>query len=645
MDLEEGEVLCKAKSPTTREDLCIGIRKAIGLMDPAYLSKVGVVSLSSTLATNSIVEGKGARVALVCMGCEYESTYPADLRVTIAGKHDLKGIETEPLDEKAAEEFLRSVEGRVDGVAIAGYLAVRNPEHEDRVRDMVSGMLGIPAVCGHDLSSGLGFSERAATCVMNARLIPVIADLMESVKKVMSEYGISAPLMMVRGDGSMMGEAEAKRKPVETVMSGPAASLIGAMRMTGMKDAIVMDMGGTTTDIGILRNGRPRLEPEGATIGGTRTRVMAAEISTSGIGGDSRILVLGREVRLAPLRVCPVCFAARQWPSVAEAISKLDGESPRMYSMQNEDTVVLGSEFFRTLRMPRNDRDFSSLELNLLEVLSEEPMTLDRAGEILGVHPFTLGVRRLEGLGLVQRIGFTPTDVLHASGDYVEYDAEASKSVAGYLARGVGTDADSFLLTCKDMIRTKLCTELMKELLSEETGSVNLGRAGEDLLAKAVSRRAGRDYACSIRVTKPIIGIGAPVRAYMPWVGEVFGTEVMIHENSDVGNAIGAISSSVSETVTVLVRPESIGSEKRFQAFSKLGKFDYDSFETALEDSEQRARTYAEKAVAEGGAEDVTVTCDRRDRSFRYGDTGQECLMEVELTVTAAGRPRPFSSQ
>lgn len=159
---------------------------------------------------------------------------------------------------------------------------------------MVSRMLGIPAVCGHDLSSGLGFSERAATCVMNARLIPVIADLMESVKKVMAEYGISAPLMMVRGDGSMMGEAEAKRKPVETVMSGPAASLIGAMRMTGMKDAIVMDMGGTTTDIGILRNGRPRLEPEGATIGGTRTRVMAAEISTSGIGGDSRILVLGR---------------------------------------------------------------------------------------------------------------------------------------------------------------------------------------------------------------------------------------------------------------------------------------------------------------------------------------------------------------
>lgn len=645
MDLDEGKVLCKAKSPTTREDLCIGIRKAIGLMDPGYLGSVGVVSLSSTLATNSIVEGKGARVALVCIGCDYESPYPADFQARISGQHDLKGAETEPLDEKAAEDFLRSVEGRVDGVAIAGYLAVRNPEHEDRVRDIVGEVLGVPAVCGHDLSSGLGFSERAATCVMNARLIPVIADLMESVKKVMAEYGLNAPLMMVRGDGSMMGEAEAKRKPVETVMSGPAASLIGAMRMTGMKDAIVMDMGGTTTDIGILRYGKPRLEPEGATIGGIRTRVMAAEISTSGIGGDSRILVLGRDIRLASLRVCPICFAARQWPSVAEAISELEGKAPRMLAMQNEDTVVLGSELFRTLRIPKNGRDFSPLELRLLDALSGEPMTLEKAGEALGAHPFTLGVRRLEGLGLIQRIGFTPTDVLHASGDYIEYDADASAIAAGYLARGAGMDTAEFLAACKDLIKTKLCTELMKELLSEETGSMDLGKAGADILAKSISGKAGRDYACSIRVTKPIIGIGAPVRAYMPWVGEVFGTEVMIHEDSDVGNAIGAISSSVSETVTVLVRPESIGSEKRFQGFSKLGKFDYDGLGEALEDSERRAREYVARTVADGGAEDVTVTCERKDRMFRFGDTGQECLMEVELSVTAAGRPRPFSSQ
>ena len=122
MDLDGTRVLCKAKAPTTREDLCIGIREAIGKMDPELLSKVGVVSLSSTLATNSIVEGKGARVALICMGGDYESSYPVDFRIKVSGAHDMRGIETEPLDTESIEAFLESMRGRVDSVAIAGYL-------------------------------------------------------------------------------------------------------------------------------------------------------------------------------------------------------------------------------------------------------------------------------------------------------------------------------------------------------------------------------------------------------------------------------------------------------------------------------------------------------------------------------------------
>ena len=644
MDLDRTKVLCKAKAPTTREDLCIGIREAIGKMDPDLLSKVGVVSLSSTLATNSIVEGKGARVALICMGGDYESPYPVDFRIKVSGSHDMRGNETEPLDEGAVEDFLESVRGRVDSVAIAGYLSVRNPEHEDRVKDMARRILGIPAVCGHDLSSGLGFSERAVTCIMNARLLPVIDDLMRSMKIVLSEYGIRAPLMMVRGDGSMMSESEAKRKPVETIMSGPAASLIGAMCLTGVKDAIVMDMGGTTTDIGIIRNGRPRLELEGATIGGTRTRVMAAEISTSGIGGDSRIYVANGDARLSPLRVVPICFAVMKWPSLRSFISGLDGDAPRTRVAQDENTMVLDSEFFRTLRMPSDTGDFSQTEMDLLRVLDGDPISLNEAARRLGVHPFTLNVRRLEALGLVQRVGFTPTDVLHAGGDYCGYDRSASLQVAAYLSRGIGMSVEVFVARCKEVIREKLCRELMLELMSEECGSSKLGPAGADLLSKAISGGSG-EYSCSIGVSKPIIGIGAPVRSYIPWVGEAFGTKVLISEDSDVGNAVGAISSSVSETMVVLIRPRSMGSNDGFFEFSKIGRFEFETLDEALEHAEAVARASVSEAVTEGGAEDVTVTCERRDREFEYGDSGLSCLMEVELTVIAAGRPRPFSSE
>lgn len=642
VDLDKGTVLGKAKSPTTREDLSIGIRGAIEGLDQKLLEDIGVVSLSSTLATNSVVEGKGARVALVCIGGDYNDSCPADFSIRISGGHDLHGNETAPLDEKAAEEFLTSLKGRIDGVAIAGFLAVRNPDHENRIRDMAERLLGIPAVCGHDLSSGLGFSERAATCVINARLIPLIGDLIRSVKGVMEEHGMHAPLMIVKGDGSMMGEAEARRRPVETVLSGPAASMIGAMRLTGLKDAIVMDIGGTTTDIGILRDGKPRLEPEGATIGGIRTRVMAAQISTSGIGGDSRILILGHDVALSPLRVVPLCFAAMKWPSVRERLEDLRDKAPVMYAMQDEHNVVIGNEFFRLLHRPEDARDYSPSDIRLMETLTDEPMTLEDAAKIVGVHPFTFNVRRLESLGLIQRIGFTPTDVMHASGQYCEFDAEASRIAAAYLAKGARTDTETFLGICKEKIREKLCVELMKELASEETGTMSFGGAGEDLLMKAVTGKAGRDYSCSIHVTKPIIGIGAPVEAYIPWVGEVFGTDVVIDSDSDVGNAIGAVSSTISESISILIRPVAMGSEDAFQAFSKMGRFDFKSIDEAIDASVKEASALVSAKVAESGGEDVTVSTERVDREFTYGDSGERCLMETEVTVTAAGRPRPF---
>ena len=645
MDLDESRLLCKAKAPTTHEDLCIGIREAVGRMPEDLLSRVGIVSLSSTLATNSVVEGKGARVALVSIGGEYDGSCPADYAVRVSGSHDLGGRETVPLDEDAVIAFLKSIGGRVDGIAVAGYLAVRNPEHEVRVRNLISKILGIPAVCSHELSSELGFSERASTCIMNARLIPVIDDLIRSVKAVLGDMGISAPLMIVRGDGSMMGEAEARIRPVETVMSGPAASLIGAMRLTGRRDAIVMDMGGTTTDIGVVRNGRPRLEKEGATIGGIRTRVAAAEISTSGIGGDSRIGVLNGEVFLSPLRVIPLCRAVMAWPSLKRRLEGPGSIDFATASVQTVDTVVLDTEFFLTVKVPSDLSDYSDTDVALLHALEGEPLNLREAGEALGIHPFILNVRRLESRGLLQRIGFTPTDLMHACGTYREYDYAASVAAVERLSEAASMDAGDFMDRCRLLIRDKLCSELMAELLSEETGTRALGPGGEDLLSKAISGEPGRDYGCSIRVTKPIVGIGAPSGMYIPWVGEALGAEVLIHEDSDVGNAVGAISSSVSETVKVLIRPESIGSEDSFQEFSRFGRFEFGTLEEALRHAEGLATDKARESVMLSGADDIAVSCDIQTRRFRYGNGGEEAIIEVELTVIAAGRPKQFPSQ
>ncbi|MDO5852838.1 MAG: hydantoinase/oxoprolinase family protein [Thermoplasmata archaeon] len=638
MDLDAGRVLCKAKSPTTREDLSIGIRGALSALDRELLDGVGVVSLSSTLATNSIVEGKGARVALVSIGMDYDNSLRVDHAVTVAGGHDVYGNQVAPLDEDAVRSFLESVRGKVDGVAVTGYFAIRNPAHENRVRELADEVLGVPAVCGHDLSSSLGFNERAATCIMNTRLIPVIRDLMESVEKVLKEFGIRAPLMMVRGDGSMMGRAEIRNRPVETILSGPASSLIGAMVLTGRRDAVVMDIGGTTTDIGILRDGKPRLEPEGAVIGGIRTRVLAAEITTSGIGGDSRMIVINGKLRTTPLRVMPICRACAEWPELRDALARMPRIRPIRYAVRDQDSFVMDSEFFRTLRHPPASMDISEDDRALLDILEGTPKTLRDAAVRGGRLSFTESAVELERLGYVQRIGFTPTDMLHARGEMDSFDSDAARTVAAYLADGMGMPLDAFLDHCRAAVRARLCTELVKRIMYEDTGIEDLGTAGGALVSMAVSGNPPKGLGCSLRVNMPVIGIGAPVEAYIPQVGETLGTEVLIHPDSDVGNAVGAVCSSVSDSISILIRPVNVLDGRDFTSFSKLGRGQHPSLEDAVESTVAAARAELERSLLASGAEGIEFSVDRTDRTMDVG-AEKPAITEVSITVTAAGRP------
>jgi len=160
MDLDTSEILARSKSLTTRNDLSIGISGAISKFDKDLLKNVSTVSLSSTLATNSIVEGKGCRVGLICIGSPITTTTTVDKSITVSGGHKPNGTESEPLDEESVEKFLKSVKGQVDCIAVTGFMSVRNPKHEQRVKEMARQILNIPTVCGYELSSVLGFNER-----------------------------------------------------------------------------------------------------------------------------------------------------------------------------------------------------------------------------------------------------------------------------------------------------------------------------------------------------------------------------------------------------------------------------------------------------------------------------------------------------
>lgn len=642
VDRRTGALLSESKALTTRQDLVIGISEAISGLNPTFFPSISLVSLSSTLATNTIVEGKGCRVGAIAIGREYKGTVDADVVFTVAGSHDLKGEVDEELDEQAAILALEKMKGRVDSIAITGFLAVRNPEHEEHVARLAQDILGVPAVQGHHLSSGLGFNERMLTAIMNARLIPVIGDLIGSVRMSLREHRIDAPLMIVKGDGTIMSAEMAMIKPVETVLSGPASSLIGAKALTGLDDAIVIDIGGTTTDIGVLRGGTPRLEPEGALIEGHRTRVLAASISTYGIGGDSRIIVNGKTTILTPVKVIPLCIAAARWPDVLDRLRGLmDAKVSHMAESCSIQEMHQDTEFFIRSR-PRTTEPLRDVDIRFLELVDSAPLSLAEAAGIIGVHPFDFDVAKMERLGLITRIGVTPTDLLHAEGSFIEYCDEASKLGVLYLSRKASVSVNRFISDTKEMVVRKIASCLLNNIILEETGSDTHDPVHLHLMDMIIKRSRGADFDISMRINKPIIGIGAPVSAWLPEVARIFDTELILPDHTDVGNAIGAITGSVSHTSVALIKPQSgfSGKDAPCTVFTSDSRTEFDSMKEALEYAETETRRIAEDAVRRSGASNIITITKHSEKSFSSEiDENSLIVLEIEVQTTATGKP------
>ncbi len=639
LDLKKGKVIQKGKVLTTRPDLILGIGNVIRSFDKELLQRVSIASLSTTLATNSIVECHGCRVGLICIGRDFNDPSLSDKYLKVDGGHDIDGNEAYPLDEDSIRNFARSVKDDVDCFAITGYMSVRNPEHEVKASDIINEIAQRPIVCGHQLSSILGFNERTVTAVMNARLIPVIEDLIKSVDEVLADEGIDIPIMIVKGDGSMMSVETAKRRPVETILSGPAASLTGAKEMTGLNDAVVVDMGGTTTDIGILRNGFPSIDKSGSLIGGYKTHVMAAEIFTSGIGGDSRIFLNGRKIRLAPTRAIPLCIAASAWPDILDDLKNAAENPVKKHESMDAVHAVSDIEFFTVTGSGSIDH-FSNSDKELFKLLSTRPYTLKSVSELLNVNPLNLNISKMEKSGLIRRIGLTPTDVLHSEGSYIEYDRRASDYGIEYTMARTGLSKQEVIAKIKDMIYSKISKEILNKLIVDEVGSMEYCSVAEDLLKKAVTGGEGRDFSCIIKLNKPIIGIGAPVNSWLPEVSRRLHTDFISVTDSHVGNAIGAISGCILETVDILIEPKKMSSSIKSPCtvYSKMGRFVFDSVEEGISYAKTEGKRFVEESVKRAGAFGVDVVYNIKERTFEQGNS--TAVIDILVSVTATGKPR-----
>ncbi|MFZ2100860.1 MAG: hydantoinase/oxoprolinase family protein, partial [Oricola sp.] len=539
------------------------------------------------------------------------------------------------LDLTSLETALPDLANRVSAFAVAGYFAVRNPEHEIAARDLIRAKTGLPVTASHELSAKLDGPRRALTTVLNARLISMIDRLIDAAESRMQADGIDAPLMVVRGDGSLVSARFARARPIETILSGPAASLVGARHLANADDAIVSDIGGTTTDVAILDNGQPRIDPQGATVGGYRTMVDAVAMRTFGLGGDSEVAIedgaLKPVIKLGPRRMVPLSLLSHLHGS--EVPSELDRQMRAAFPVRNEGRFAL-----RAGVPDRLAAGLSRSEADLFSRLTNEPQALDM---LLTANAELATLNRLAARGLVLISGFTPSDAQHVLGRFAHWDTGAARLGATLFARrkdGYGNpiapDAETISTRVVERL-IRLSAERVLETALCEDGLDGAALATSVLAQRALDRSDGIAR-LALFLDRPVIGLGAGAGAYYPQAGDLLGVNAIIPDHADVANAVGAVVGQVRIAVTAeIVQPV----EGRFE-IAGLADADHLAFtdaRAAMDAAESLCRAAAERQAGEAGAAEATVTMTRDLKTATV--EGREQFISATVTAIAGGRP------
>jgi N-methylhydantoinase A/oxoprolinase/acetone carboxylase beta subunit len=637
-DPERG-VVASAKALTTKHDLAIGLGGAFAGVRAAIDRPIVLVSLSTTLATNALVEGHGSPVGLLLLGYSPSVLEKPPLRdalgedpaILLAGGHDALGEAQAPLDLAAVRQAVEGLAGRVAAFAVSGFFSVRNPAHEIAVRRLIRETTERPVTCGHELSAKLDAPRRALTALLNARLIPQLQALIAAVRGLLSESGIAAPLMVVKGDGSLVGAEVAALSPVETILSGPAASVVGAHHLAGVDDVFVSDMGGTTTDIALLRGGRPVLNREGAVVGGFRTMVEAVEVRTFGLGGDSEVHATSEGLRLGPRRVVPLSLAATQHPSVLATLERQLADEPGEHD----------GRFALRQRALEAAVELPAAQARIWSTLAEGPRPV---AALAAGYASERALARLVDRGLVIIAALTPSDAAHLLGRQQGWSVDAARLGAALFARrwaGRLGDADPASLAARivEQVVRQSAGALLDTALAEWRGSAGVGTGDRPLVDEALAGPAGRSTdLLSVRIAlgRPIVAIGAPIASYYPEIAARLGTRLVLPRHAEVCNAVGAVVGGVSRTVTAVITAPAEG---RFRAHLPDGVADFTALEPAAASALAALRRLATEQAQAAGAAELEVRESRDDRIVREAD-GLELFVESRLSVTAFGRPR-----
>ena len=645
---EQNQVLVAVKSLTTRHNLAIGIGESIGKVAHELLADIEMVSLSTTLTTNAVVEGNGAPVCALVVGLSETQVTKSglgeiiddNLIIRLAGGHDASGRQVAPLDVASATAAILAHKDKVSAFSVSAQFGVRNPSHEIQLQNLVTELTQMPVTCGHELATSLGAPRRALTASLNARMIPFIQDLIQAVQNILQQLNIQAPLMIVKGDGSIVNAETALVHPVTTILSGPAASVIGACALSGSRNAIIADMGGTTTDIAIVTDGQPELANEGARVGDWQPMVETVKVYSIGLGGDSEVRFYGGSIALGPRRVVPMSLLAQQHPQVLE----------RMQAHLDDTPTARHNRF--VTRLEHNQaliNQLTPIENQAWEMLEHGPVEMETL--VFKDQELAKAMARLERKGMAIYSGFTPSDAAHVLGQSNHWSIAGAKLAAQIWARqmrvlyGLGSWEKGnseepahrvFTLMNDAICQTLLEAGLHQENLLNEARSRNLAA----LMSKLILKNGNKDddnalFGITFGKSHPIVAVGAPATTYYPQVAESLDVDLILPKYGHVANAVGAVMGSVVQRSEIVITQPTEGI---FRIFHGAAPFDCHDLDVALSQAEAIVKQQAYDLAKSAGAADVDIRI-RHDNKHIMSELDGELFVEAKISAIATGKP------
>ncbi len=630
-DPKTKSVVSSAKTPTFHDNMLRSLSEGIELITKDInISYIKSVNLATTFATNAIVENRMRPVSLILIGYTQKQVQEAKSEnklgigntYVVKGGHNQNGDEIEPLDEESLLEIITMIPDDTEGIAVSGYFSVRNPDHELRVINIIKEKRpDLFVTSGHELTWELNAYKRATTASLNAGLIPIIIKLIDSLSDILDEKGIHVPLSIIRGDGTIVAANWAKLHPVEMILSGPAASAVGAGFLASNenfeKESWIVDIGGTTTDIIALdANNKPVISKGGVTVGLHNPLVKSIDIRTFGQGGDSLIRYdIEENITIGPMRVKPLCVLACEYPETLRNIKALSKESN-----PNIPLFILPG-----LKRKTDDK----IVLKLTELAEQSPVSLRDIRKEAGLeYIFSDYIIKLSEQGYFDLSAFTPTDAAHILCEFERWNKEASHLGACALLVNQNISAFEFSKRVIKKMAENIALETYKKSINSLIFPQKFSKDIEDFLRKSLENDHLLYDKLNLVLKGILIGAGAPAYIFTEKISELLNCRHNVASESNVAGAVGAAVGTFSYSGVITISKLEEGLHR---AHLPRGIVDFRDLEEAVTASKEMISEWLVEQSNFAGVSSPCINIQRNDIAL----PGQSPVW-TELTYSVA---------